>query len=192
MQKKIFKKTEKKIQNFVSLKTAKNIIKNNGIIIYPTDTAYAIGCKFKNKKAINKILKIKQRTDTKFTLIASSLNQVKKYFKLNSCQIIIAKKYWPGPVSIVVSPKYSVRVPKRAVARQLARAAGMPIIATSLNVSGQPTIYDLRDCTDALQCVSAFNIGALTKQKTSTIVQCLPNKKIKILRHGPITIKISS
>lgn len=176
-----------------NIKKAIQILKKGGIVIYPTDTAYAIGCKFKNKKGINKILEIKKRKDTKFTLIASSLAQVKKYFKLNICQIKIAKKYWPGPVSIVVSPKYSVRVPKCDVARKLARAAGMPIIATSLNVSGEKTIYDLggeRTCAFLTNVDAIIDIGPLTKRKTSTIIKCLSNNKIIILRQGDINPRL--
>jgi len=173
-----------------NMQKASKILKKGGIIVYPTDTAYAIGCKFRNKKGINKILKLKKRKDTKFTLIASSLAQVQKYFKLNACQLKIAKKYWPGPVSIVVSPKYSVRVPKCEIARKLARNAGMPIIATSLNVSGEPTIYDLRReraCAFRTYVDAIIDIGPLTKRKTSTIIKCLSNKKIKILRQGEIS-----
>lgn len=180
------------------IKKAKKLIKMGSIIIYPTDTAYAIGCKFQNKTGIKKILKIKKRKDTKFTLIASSLAQVRKYFKLNTGQLIIAKKYWPGPVSIVVSPEYSIRVPKCDIARKLARSAGMPVIATSLNISGQSAIYDLQNISVgtgrdlSVQNINIIDIGPLTKRKTSAIIQCLASKKIKIIRHGSIPVKISS
>lgn len=176
-----------------NIEKAGEILKKGGIIIYPTDTAYAIGCKFKNKNGIKKILKIKKRKDTKFTLVASSLKQVQKFFKLNSCQLKIVKKYWPGPISIVVSPKYSVRVPNNKIARQLAQACGMPIIATSLNISGKPTIYNLRReraCVFRTYVDAIIDIGPLTKRKTSTIVKCLLNQKIKIIRHGQIRVKL--
>ncbi|MFH0819048.1 MAG: L-threonylcarbamoyladenylate synthase [Patescibacteria group bacterium] len=174
---------------------AVGILKQGGIVIYPTDTAYAIGCKFKNRTGINKILRIKKRKDKKFTLIASSLYQVEKFFKLNSCQRKIAKKYWPGPVSIVVSNNFSVRVPKNNIARQLAKSAGEPIIATSLNISGEATIYNLEKIQyTALQKkinheqIEIVDSGSLTKRKPSAIIQCFTNNKIKILRHGPIHI----
>lgn len=169
-------------------------LKNNGVVIYPTDTAYAIGCKFKSKKGIAKILKFKKRRDTKFTLIASSLYQVEKYFKLNSCQKKIAKKYWPGPVSIVVSKNFAIRVPANKIARNLARAAGQPLIATSFNISGQSAIYNLNVRTTlglSRHDILIINAGPLTKRKSSAILQCSQNK-IKTLRHGPFAIKISS
>ena len=96
---------------------------------------------FDSKKAISRILKIKKRKNDKFTIIASGLNQVRKYFKLNPVQVKLAKKYWPGPFSLVVSPKFAVRVPDNSIARKLARSAGRPLIATSANLSGQTALY---------------------------------------------------
>ncbi len=64
--------------------TAAQHIKSGGIVIYPTDTAYAIGCAFDNMPAIRAIMKLKGRKDVKFTIIASSLQQVQKYFSLNA------------------------------------------------------------------------------------------------------------
>ncbi|MFA6027691.1 MAG: L-threonylcarbamoyladenylate synthase [Patescibacteria group bacterium] len=183
------------------------VLKKNGVAVYPTDTAYAIGCKFTSIKAIERIIRLKKRKDDKFTIIASSLAQVRKYFKLNACQIKIAKKYWPGPVSIVVSPKYSVRVPKNKIARQLACGVGMPLLATSLNISGQPAIYHIKQDGRKLPILNGglygvdfvLDVGPLKKQKPSTIVECLTSKTphfkcgvIRVLRHGPISVKISS
>lgn len=167
------------------------ILKKGGIIVYPTDTAYAIGCKFRNKKGIKRILKIKKRKDQKFTLIASSLAQVNRYFELNTCQIKIAKKYWPGPVSIVVSPQFSIRVPKNNMARSLAKGANEPLIATSLNISGKPAIYDLKKINKNIFFKNIFVLdkGPLTKRKTSTIVQC-SRKKIIIFRQGEISPRL--
>jgi L-threonylcarbamoyladenylate synthase len=126
------------------IRKAVEILKKGGVIVYPTDTAYALGGVFDDKKVIKRILKIKKRRDTKFTLIASSLSQVKKYFELNKIQLQLAKKYWPGPLSIVVSDRFAVRVPDLEMARRLARGAGKPLIATSANVSGRATPYSVK------------------------------------------------
>lgn len=154
------------------------------IFIYPTDTAYAIGCDFRNQAAIKKIMAIKGRKDPKFTVIASSLFQVEKFFKFNKIQRKLAKKYWPGPLSIVVSRQFAVRVPNQPIARQLARAVGAPIIATSFNKSGQPENYSLKN-TIIPPDVMVLNIGTLPKQKPSTVVECI-NNKIIVHRQGKI------
>lgn len=157
------------------------------IFIYPTDTAYALGCPFDDKKSIRKILKIKKRRDRKFTLIASSLAQVKKFFELNPLALRLAKKYWPGPLSIIVNDRFAVRVPDCQMARDLARRFGKPLIATSANLSGQKENYI---CPKMKNVDWRIDLGRLEKVKPSTIVDCRQNK-IKIIRHGPINPTIS-
>ncbi|MBU0671286.1 L-threonylcarbamoyladenylate synthase [Patescibacteria group bacterium] len=159
---------------------AAEIIKNGGVVIYPTDTAYALGGLYDSPKAIKQILKLKNRKDEKFTLIASSLYQVEKYFKLDSCQKKIARKFWPGPVSIVVNDKFAVRVPANKTAIKLAKLVGKPIIATSLNISGQLPVYDLKKCK-ICEKLFIINQGVLLKKPASAIVDC--SKKI-IIRPG--------
>src|SRR3989344_4494166 len=88
---------------------AVTILKKAGVIVYPPDTAYALGGFFNSAKVIKKVLKIKGRRDDKFTLVASSISQVKRFFKLNALQKKLASRFWPGPLSIVVSSKYAVR-----------------------------------------------------------------------------------
>ncbi len=138
--------------NKIGVQQAVKVLKNGGVIVYPTDTAYALGGIFDSKKVTQKILKIKNRKDQKFTLIASSLKQVERFFKLNSAQKKLARKFWPGPLSIVVSNRFAVRVPKNKIARSLARQAGKPIVATSANLSGQPTLYDSKKIIKQFQC----------------------------------------
>ena len=166
--------------NKKDIKKAVQIIKKGGVVVYPTDTAYAIGGKFNSPKVIEKILKIKKRQDEKFTLIASSLYQVEKYFKLNKYQKKAAKKYWPGPTSIIVSNKYAVRVPKSKLARDLAKHVGFPLIATSANISKQKTIYNINNLK-----LKGFdyiiNNGVLPKRPVSAILDC-SSKKIKKIR----------
>ena len=110
--------------------------------------------------------------------------QVEKHFKLNTNQKKAAKKYWPGPTSIIVNNKYAVRVPKSKLARDLAKYAGVPLIATSLNISGEPTVYDLKQKNvPSLQGWDIFvlNKGALPKRPVSAILDC-SSKKIKKIR----------
>lgn len=182
--------------------SAGRILRAGGVIVYSTDTAYALGGIFDNKKVIKKVLKIKQRKDDKFTLIASSSYQVEKHFKLNSVQKKLAKKFWPGPLSLVVSKKYAVRVPNNSIARKLARLAGKPLIATSANIHGKKTSYNIKN---VLQIVGAglvpaqkvkkditpnliLDAGTLPKRKTSTIVEVKKNK-IHVIREGAIKMK---
>ena len=141
------------------------------VIIYPTESSYAIGCAFNDAAGIKQIMQLKGRRDPKFTVIASSLQQVKEFFKLPAYTERLMKQVWPGAVSIVVSPKYAIRVPDYDVPRKLAKKIGAPIIATSLNISGQPPIFDLKNLPPVFSAISAINVGPLPKRKPSTILQ---------------------
>jgi len=174
------------------INSAVAILKRGGVVVYPTDTAYALGGIFNSRKVTAKILKIKRRKDDKFTLIAADIAQVKKFFKLNILQEKLAKKYWPGPFSLVISKRFAVRVPANAVARRLAKGAGRPLIATSANISGGRTLYDdraiIKEFKDKKnQPDMILTAGKLKKIKTSTIVK-VSRGKLMVLREGSIKI----
>lgn len=180
-----------------NIRTAAHIIRHGGVVIYPTDTAYAIGCDFQNAAAIERIVQIKKRTKRKFTLIASSQQQVEEFFPLNACQKKLAKKYWPGPLSIVLNKQFAVRVPALDIARTLARNAHTLLIATSANISGEQEIYNLhakenRARASTLRHLRAhvdamIDIGALPLCQPSTVVQCHDHHMI-VHRAGPIIV----
>lgn len=177
-----------------SLAAVAKHVRAGGIVIYPTDTAYAIGCVFNNRSAIRRIMQFKGRTDPKFTLIAASLEQVEKHFRLNSVQRALAKKYWPGPLSIVVNKKFAVRVPDEATARSLAKQVGAPLLATSFNKTGEAAIYSLDSRRVNLQLIASLpddaviiNAGRLQKRKPSTVVE-VKRQQIHIHRKGPIHV----
>lgn len=153
------------------LKNASEIIEQGGVVAYPTDTAYGLGADPENKKAVLEIFKIKGRKKEKsLPLIASDIKIVKKYAKLDKASLQLAKKYWPGPLTLVLEPtalankkfskyvfsyasnshccknlkhkrKIAIRIPDNSVARKLSKSLGRPITSTSANISGQPMCY---------------------------------------------------
>ncbi len=173
------------------IKQAAEIIKQGGVVIYPTDTAYAIGCLYDNKTAIKKILNLKKRKDSKFTLIASSLKQVENFFSLNKYEKKLAKQHWPGPLSIAVTKNSAIRVPNNTIARSLARRVGKPIIATSLNYSGNSMNYSLSTVNKGLLASfpkeAIIDIGKLKSSPASTVIE-YTNKKFLVHRYGAIKL----
>jgi len=174
------------------IKQAAAVLKTGGTIVYPTDTAYGLGGVFDSVKVVRKILAIKHRTDKKFVLVAADLAQVKKFFTLNRAAQKLAKKYWPGPVSLVVTKNYSVRVPDNIIARKLCRLIGKPLIATSANLAGQPAAYSLTKILKYFSGVKnqpdlIVSAGRLKKIKPSTVVKVKRNKVV-VLRQGVIKI----
>lgn len=174
------------------LKAAK-IIRSGGVVAYPTDTAYALGCDFQNKAAIKKILQIKKRKDTKFTLIAGSVQQSEKYFSLTEVQKKILKKYWPGPLSLAVNNRFSVRVPDSKTAKLLAKKSKTLLLATSANMSGESEAYSslavIKKFKNAhIKPDAVIMAGSLPHRKVSTIVK-ISKSKIIVIRQGAVKIK---
>lgn len=122
-----------------------DILKRGGIVVYPTDTFYGIGCDIMNKKAIEKVYAIKQRIRTKpFSFICPDLKDISTYAKVSNVAYRHMKRLLPGPYTFVLPgskmvPKImltnrrtaGIRVPDNAIALMLANELGNPIISTS-------------------------------------------------------------
>jgi tRNA threonylcarbamoyl adenosine modification protein (Sua5/YciO/YrdC/YwlC family) len=122
-----------------------DILRDGGIVAYPTDTFYGIGCDIMNKKAIEKIYQIKQRSRTKpFSFICPDLKDISKYAKVSNVAYRNMKRLLPGPYTFVLAgtkmvPKImltkrrtaGIRVPDNQIALQLAQILGNPILSTS-------------------------------------------------------------
>ena len=125
---------------------AVKIIKDGGVIIYPTDTVYGIGCDIFNKEALERIFRIKNESDTKlFSFVCSDLKDIAKYARVSDYAYRMMKHLLPGPYTFILPasktvPKtlwtkrktVGIRVPNNAVALKLVRELGNPIISTSV------------------------------------------------------------
>ena len=174
------------------LTTAVRLLHSGAVIVFPTDTSYGLGGLFNSKKVTAAILKIKGRKDEKFSLIAGSLAQVERFFSLSPAQKKLARQYWPGPLSIVVDRRFSVRVPANGIARSLARRVGKPLIATSANLTGQSALYDSKKIMTLFvnrryQPAAIIDDGRLPRRRPSTVV-VVSNGKLTVVRRGAITI----
>jgi len=124
---------------------AVDVLKSGGIIIFPTDTYYGLGCDLFNKDGIEQILSIKNETDTKlFSFICSDLKDIAKYAKVSDYAYRTMKHLLPGPYTFIlpaakVIPKklwskrktVGIRVPNHSVTLQIVRELGNPVISTS-------------------------------------------------------------
>ncbi len=122
-----------------------DIIKKGGIVAYPTDTFYGIGCDIMNKKAIEKVYEIKQRVKTKpFSFICPDLKDISQYAKVSNVAYRHMKRLLPGPYTFVLPgskmvPKImltkrrtaGIRVPDNKIALNLVHELGHPILSTS-------------------------------------------------------------
>ncbi len=132
------------------------VIKRGGIIAYPTDTYYGIGCDIMNKKAIEKIYLLKQRDKIKpFSFLCSDLKNISHYAKVSNYAYKTMKRLLPGPYTFVLEgsklvPKImltkrktaGIRVPDNSICLDLVNTLGNPIISTSASMPDGTIFYD--------------------------------------------------
>lgn len=131
------------------------VLKRDGIVAYPTDTYYGIGCDIMNKKAIEKIYWLKHRRKTKpFSFICSSLKNISHYAKVSNYAYKTMRRLLPGPYTFILEgsrlvPKImltkrktaGIRVPANKICIALVEGLGNPIISTSATTP-QGAIFD--------------------------------------------------
>ena len=162
-----------------------------GVVVYPTDTTYALGGRYDVRAVARRVLQIKGRRDRKFTLVAASLRQVRRHFRLPPASLALARRHWPGPLSLVVSSRFAVRVPAHAVARRLAQLAGAPLIASSANRTGGNAPYRCSAVRSQFCGVLPdllLDGGTLPKRRPSTIVRVDGKGRIEIVRPGAVSV----
>ncbi|TSC76139.1 MAG: tRNA threonylcarbamoyladenosine biosynthesis protein [Parcubacteria group bacterium Gr01-1014_31] len=167
-------------------------LRRGGVIVFPTDTAYAVGGRYDRSAVTRRVLEIKGRSDRRFTLVAASLAQVQRHFWLRPAALALARRFWPGPLSIVVSRRFAVRVPAHSLARQLAQRAGAPLIASSANRTGGRTPYRFSAVCSQLREIPPdllLNGGTLPKRKPSTVVRVDGRGALKIIRAGSVRLR---
>jgi len=189
-------------------KEAISTLRQGGVIIYPTETAYGLGADAKNLHAVEKIFVLKGRATKKtFPLIVADLKMAQQYAEIPTLLLQIAHRYWPGPLTIVAPVKkktglaesviqkdgtVALRVSSCGIARTLSYAIQAPLIATSANYSGDAPSYSVRAVKNSLkrsplQPEMFLDVGALTKRCPSTIIS-EKEGKIVLLRRGTISI----
>ena len=131
-------------------------LKRSGIIAYPTDTYYGIGCDIMNKKAIEKIYQLKQRNKKKpFSFICSGLKNISHYAKVSNYAYKTMKRLLPGPYTFILEgsklvPKImltkrktaGIRVPDNSICLALVKELGNPIITTSATTPDGTILHD--------------------------------------------------
>lgn len=134
---------------------AVEVLRNGGIIIFPTDTFYGLGCDLFNREGLEQILSLKNETDTKlFSFICSDLKDISKYAKVSDYAYRTMKHLLPGPYTFILPaakliPKklwskrktVGIRVPDHSVTMQIVKELGNPIASTSATTRfGEPLI----------------------------------------------------
>jgi len=187
-----------------NINKAAKTVKNGGLVIYPTDTVYGLGCDPFKTRAVEKLLNAKkERKDKPLPILASSLKAAEKVAKINRDARKIAEKYWPGPVTLVVPKKsvlpnivtcglasVGVRVPNHQVALKLIDLCGGLLIGTSANRSNEKPPRTASEADWQLGNVVDIILdgGKSPSSQESSIID-LTSRAPKILREGPVKLQ---
>jgi L-threonylcarbamoyladenylate synthase len=183
------------------------VLEQGGIVIYPTDTAFGIGCRVDDEKAIRKLFEIRKRPFSQATPVLFDSKERLKDFVLpiNGKIELLMDKYWPGALTIVIPSKVSkipslvrgdgpnlgVRVPDHEIPQALISGLGLPILGPSANFHGEETPYKFEDLDKSLIKLVDLVIEGKTRGENlaSTVVDC-SEEPWKILRQGSLKIDL--
>ena len=186
--------------NNVGIQKAAKIINKGGIVIFPTDTVYGIGCDPYNQKAVLSLYKIKKREKTKpLPVIGYSKKELEKIAEFNDKAEKIAEMFWPGAITLILKvkdenikkslglgKKIAVRVPNNQCALSLLKECKL-LVATSANISGTTSLTDPNDCKRDLNGYDLLiDGGILSDNGESTIVE-IDQNKLRVLRSGSVS-----
>ncbi len=169
------------------------ILKNGGLVAFPTETVYGLGANLLDKNAVRRLYKIKARPLNKpLTVHISDVKTVREMAgRIPAKAARLMKKYWPGPLTLVLKDKRGgktgFRMPDNKIALMLIKATGVPVVAPSANISGnkppasaKEVLCDLDGRIDVLIDGGKTSIG-----KESTVVDVSGRKPV-VLREGAV------
>jgi L-threonylcarbamoyladenylate synthase len=201
---KVIKLNPHRIQTKI-IDEAARIIKRGGIIVYPTDTIYGIGCDAFNKEAVRKIFRIKRRDEhNPMLVLVNNIMMLRELVdEITPLALALSKEYWPGPLTMIFKAnknihrllksdegKIGIRIPDNRFCLKLIEECHTPIVSTSANISGQNTLNESDTLIDIFgDKVDLFiDAGKLPPSLPSTVVD-VSGKKLKITREGAIPVE---
>ncbi|MFT3903931.1 MAG: L-threonylcarbamoyladenylate synthase [Niabella sp.] len=141
------------------------VLRHGGVILYPTDTVWGLGCDATNEEAVAKIYRIKQRSDSKALIVlAADMGQVKQYALNVDEKLIQFLQQVPKPTTVIYEQAYSlaknlladdgsiaIRLCEEPFCQQLLNKFSKPIVSTSANISGMPAPSCFRDISENIK-----------------------------------------
>ncbi len=170
------------------LKKAAQIIQKGGVIIFPTDTVYGIGCRYDNEIGVARIRRIKGSLQN-FPILVRDIKEAHHFAKFTNVATDLSSRYWPGPLTLILQSqkaeqRVALRIPDSNLVKSLIEKSGFAIIGTSANFHGQKTPTTFAQIDKKLLKKADFSIKGICKyKKESTVVDATIDPP-KILRRG--------
>lgn len=187
------------------IEKAIEVLKNGGIVIFPTDTAFGIGCRIDNEEAVERLFEIRKRPKTKAVpVLFSSVNMVRKFvLEIPYDAERLMEKYWPGALTLILQcnkvkvpslvrgggQTLGVRIPNHKIIREIISSVELPILGPSANFSGEKTPFRLEDLNPKLVKLVDYvlNVELGREKNVSTVVDCTVTPW-KVIREGAVKI----
>ena len=185
------------------LKSVTEIILNNGVIGYPTETVYGLGANALSDVAVEKVFDLKGREKNKPILIISSkIEQVKSLVSSFPEKVeALARAFWPGPLTMVLKadPRLSrlllgggnqvgIRIPGNKICLELLKRCGVPITSTSANISGQKNPISASEvCENFGHKLDLIIDGGKSQSRVPSTVVVVEEDTVKLIREGVIS-----
>lgn len=188
------------------IEEAVKVLKNGGIVIFPTDTAIGIGCRIDNPNAVKRLFKIRKRPSTQATpVLVDSFEMAQRYLLPIDREIIdrLVEQYWPGALTLILQcievkvPKLvrgggstlGVRMPNHTTTLNIIKNLGVPILGPSANFHGEKTPFRFDDLNPELVKKADYVLNGEVglEKNVSTVVDCTV-EPWKIIRHGAIPL----
>lgn len=189
-----FRNPEKEV-----IKKAVGIIKNGGLVVIPTDTVYGLLADARNKKAVEKIFKIKKRSKMKpIAIFVKDIKTAKKYAFIDRKQEEFLKKNWPGKITVILKSKNNlsegvmaknktigIRIPDCKLVNLLLEKMNFPLAQTSANISGGEATTKIREVLEQFAGKRItpdliIDAGDLSNNRPSKIVDLTQEKPLII------------
>jgi len=180
------------------IRKATDVLRDGGIIIYPTDTVYGLGCDLSNKRGIEKIYEIKRRNKKRpLSFVCSDLKHISQYALVTDYAYKTMKRFLPGPYTFILEasrlvpriilpkrPTTGIRVPDNQICLALIRELGQPIISTSVQTQDGEDLGDPVIINEHFgRVVDLIIDGGIIVPEPSSVVS-LVDDRIEVLRTG--------
>jgi L-threonylcarbamoyladenylate synthase len=184
-----------------SIQKAATAIQEGGLVVYPTDTVYGIGCDPFNDSAVRKLTAVKRRHHGSLPVLVANLGKARELGFINGDAEVLALRFWPGPLTIVVASRVplplqvtgpektiGLRIPDRKDTLDLISLCGGSLIGTSANISGTQSLTRIEDALKVFKGKVDIMLdgGSLSTSVESTVVR-KTETDLKIIREGSIT-----
>ena len=187
--------------NRTSIAKAAAIVRGGGLIVYPTDTVYGLGCDPFDARAVHRLFEAKGRASKPVPVLCSTEARADALVELSPRARKLAKENWPGALTIVAPLKKAlpveltqgastlgVRVPAHEGCRRLISQCGGWLTGTSANLSGGPSARTATEASQQIgESVDLILDGGHLKEMASTVVKVVDNT-VTILRTGPVGV----